>query len=351
MREQDWIVLSRYVTGEIPPSERDRVERWIQEDPERERICEELREIWVVSGSDIDVSEAWDRFLERVEAEPDPVPVHDEGSERRARRPRQGPSPRRWHASGIVRAAAVLVVVVGGGLLARNLSVESPATENRWETGQLYATDTGELSRISLSDGSRVVVGVRSEIRVASNFGERTREVRVHGDAFFEVAPDPEVPFVVHTTESSTRVVGTSFSVGSRGSGTAVVVREGTVRVTPLAPDGEASELGAGSLGRVGPQARSVQVAPVDVDDELAWIESRMVFRNRRFQDVLSGLDLWYDVSFRVEDGSLADRRLSAILEHPPLEELLEAIAVAAGAAYRVDGDTVSFFPRPQDIR
>jgi transmembrane sensor len=351
-REHDWVVLSRYLAGETPFTERARVEQWIREDPEREQLYEELCEIWGASANRVDVSRAWDSLVERlervqgVESRPQRTPERAAG---RTRTLRRVSNPHRWHGPGIPRAAAVLVLIVGGGLLARHVSVDSPSTgsETRWEAGQLYATVAGELSRFSLSDGSEVVLGVRSELQVASDFGVRTRDVRVSGEAFFDVEPDPEAPFVVHTKESSTQVVGTSFSVRSRGSGTAVVVREGKVRVTPLGPDGESAELPAGTFGRVGPDGSSVEVASARLDDELAWMSSRLVFRNMRFQDVLEGLELWYDVNFRVDSGTLAERRLNAILDHPPLGELLEAVAAAADAAYELDEDMVTFFPRP----
>jgi transmembrane sensor len=188
---------------------------------------------------------------------------------------------------------------------------------------------------------------VRSQLHIAPDFGVDTRDVRVHGEAFFRVTSDPGRPFVVHTTESMTFVVGTGFAVRSRGDGTEIVVREGTVRIAPLAQNAIPSELSGGTLGRVSPQGRAVEVARVDLYEHLAWMEGMLVFRNVRFRDVLDRLELWYDVEFRVEGKDLPERRLSAFLEHPPLSDLLAAIALAADASYRLDGGIVTFAPGP----
>jgi transmembrane sensor len=351
LSEEDWNLLTRYVAGEPPPAERPGMEQWIHEDPDRQAVYAELREIWRARDSPVDVDRAWSRFLKRREGqggasrptEPDP---------RRTSRPLW---PRRWGIPPVARAAVIVFLFVVGGILAHRVDREPftlgsrkpPVAERRWEDTQSYLTGTGELMRLSLSDGTEVVLGVRSELRLASGFGVDAREVRIQGEAFFHVTPDPSRPFIVHTTESMTHVVGTGFSVSSRGNGTDIAVREGKVRITPLAADAEAVELPAGFVGRVLPRNRSVEVAPVDLDERLAWMEGRLIFRNAPLRDVLRELELWYAVSFRVEGADLPERRLNAFLEHPPLGELLTAIALAVDASYRVDGSVVSFSPRP----
>lgn len=342
LSEEDWLRLTRYVAGEASPFESAHTKRWILEDPERERACTELCELWSTRSSAVDVDRAWSRFEERLERESGAV--HATGSDRR-RSPRP-PRPHRSDRASLVRAAVVLLLVGAGAILARNASLRPSAEESRWENGRSYVTDSGELTRISLPDATEVVVGVRSRLLVASDFGVDTRDVQVHGEAFFRVAPDPARPFTVRTAEARTRVLGTSFSVGSRDAGTETVVQEGTVRITPLV-DGEAAELSAGNLGRVLPEGRHVEVTRVDLDERLAWLERRLVFRNAPFHEILDRLELWYDIEFRVDDDELSERRLSALLEHPPLGELLTAIAAAADASYHLDEGTVTFAPRP----
>lgn len=338
LSENDWSRLTRYVAGETSPFEGSHTERWIQENPERQLAYAELREIWSARSAAVDVDEAWSRFVERSRSESTPLHATDSNRRRSVRPSRHG-----WRRMQLTRAAAIGLLLVVGGILARRFGVRP---SDRWDTGQSYVTSTGELAPVSLPDGTEVVVGVRSQLLVASDFGADTRDVQIQGEAFFRVAPDPNRPFTVYTAEARTRVLGTSFSVSSRGAGTETVVQEGTVRITPLTVGGEAAELSAGHLGRVLPEGRHVEVSHVNVDDRLAWLQRRLVFRNTPFRDILERLELWYDVELRVEDVELSGRRLNASLEHPPLAELLTAIALAGHASYDLDEGTVTFVPR-----
>ena len=340
LSETDWTRLTRYVAGEGSSFERSRTERWIQEDPERQRVYAELREIWSTARPRGDADEAWTRFARTLESES--ANVRETGRDR-SWTSRVLPYRRRV---ALARAAVIILLVVVGGLLAHRFGLRSSPEESRWEAGQSYVTQTGELVRTSLPDGTEVVVGVQSRLQLASDFGVDTREVRVRGEVFFRVRPDFGRPFTVHTAEARTRVLGTSFSVNSRDSGTETVVQEGTVRITPVNADGEAMELSAGQLGLVLPEGRLVEVTRVDLDARLAWLERRLVFRNAAFGDILERLELWYDIELRVDDDELSGRRLSASLEHPPLGDLLSAIAVAADASYYRDEGTVTFVPR-----
>ena len=343
LSEKEWNRLTSFVAGETPPAEQSGMEQWLQEDPERECLYTELREIWMARGSDVDVASAWIRFSERVK-DPSEAPQAIDSHGRQSSLP---PWPVRWSTAPMARAAVIGALVLSGGILARHLSREPSAGADRWETAPSYVTGAGELRWLSLQDGTEVLLGVRSDLQVASGFGVDTREVRIHGEAFFRATADARLPFIVHTTESRARVVGTGFSVRSRGEGTEVIVREGTVLVVPLAVNAEAAELKAGTLGHVSSEGRSVEVKPVDLDERLAWMEGRLVFRNARLREVLHQLEFWYDVDFRVEGAALPERRLTAFLEHPPLGELLTAIALAVDASYSMDGSVVRFSPRP----
>jgi len=318
------------------------MEQWLEEDPRRQRVYVELREIWMARGSDVNLDRAWSQFLERAESDSEGPPAtesHCSCSSRPLRAFRRSKV-------FIPRAAVIAFLVLGGGILARNVSREPSPTQNGRETIQSYVTDIGELSRILLSDGTQVVLGVRSKLQVTADFGVDAREVHLQGEAFFQAAPDLTRPFLVHTAEASTRAVGTGFSVRSRGSGTEIIVREGTVLVTPSGTGAEAVELPERSLGHVSSKGRSVEVAPVDLSERLAWMEGRLIFKNAPLRDVLRELELWYAVAFRVEGPDLPGRRLNAFLEHPPLDELLTAIAMAVGASFSMEGNVVSFSPR-----
>ena len=74
-------------------------------------------------------------------------------------------------------------------------------------------TTTGHPSRITLPDGSSVILGEGADIVADEHFGVENRKVWLEGEAFFEVMPDPQKPFIVQTGDLVTEVLGTSFRI------------------------------------------------------------------------------------------------------------------------------------------
>jgi hypothetical protein len=92
---------------------------------------------------------------------------------------------------------------------------------------------SGKQQVIRLTDGSQVVLYPQSRLSFAETFPADQRTVYLSGDAYFQVAKDPKRPFLVHTTDLVTKVLGTSFFVRARDASdkTLVEVREGKVSV------------------------------------------------------------------------------------------------------------------------
>lgn len=92
---------------------------------------------------------------------------------------------------------------------------------------------SGKQQVIKLADGTQVVLYPQSRLSFAETFQPDQRVVYLSGDAYFQVAKDPKRPFLVHTTDLVTKVLGTSFFVRAQDASdkTLVEVREGKVSV------------------------------------------------------------------------------------------------------------------------
>ena len=114
--------------------------------------------------------------------------------------------------------AAMAVIVCAIGLFAAF----------RWWSGSAYVTGKGEQRLVRLDDGSRVSMNSDSRMRVEFGAGER-RIWLEKGEAFFDVAHDAEVPFVVVAGQRQVRALGTAFVVRYEGLRTAITLVEGKV--------------------------------------------------------------------------------------------------------------------------
>lgn len=95
-----------------------------------------------------------------------------------------------------------------------------------------YKTKSGEILKLDLGDGSRIVLNSNSELTVNAGFGETSRNITLVGEADFEVAKNPNLPFVVSALGSTTTVLGTGFNISAypQDKEVQILVSHGKVR-------------------------------------------------------------------------------------------------------------------------
>ncbi|HEX7938427.1 MAG TPA: FecR domain-containing protein [Gemmatimonadaceae bacterium] len=306
----DWDRLGRYVSGELPPAEAGEVERWLAD-----------------HASDAQALAALDAATRKVAATR-PVDV-----ERALRRVKVRLAPRTPWRQYATWAAAAAVVLVAGTMWRRNASEVSPPVPARE-----FATNVGARDSVVLGDGSRVILGPATRIRVSG------REVDLAtGEALFSVVHDATRPFTVRAGGTLIRDIGTEFSVHSDRDGEVrVVVREGSVRMTRNA---DSVVLVKGDIGMLasGGQVRASRGAATS--DDLAWTTGRLVFRNAPISELGADLRRWYGVELRVTDSAILKRHFTGSFANESPARVLDVIALALGARVDRRGDTV--FIRP----
>lgn len=342
MDERRWELLVRLFSGEASPVERDEVQRWLDADPAHAAEAESLRALWNATGAlpqRGDPAAAWQKVAARTGlAGAAAAPQRDELAARRARR---APA---WNGP-LLRIAAALVLLLGGALVWR--SAGGLGAERTVVTGK------GERVHLTLSDGTRVLLGVDSRLRYPRRFGDGARDVRLEGVAYFQVARDPARPFSVYTPDAVTRVLGTKFTVRDYpGAEPArVAVTEGRVAVRPTrAPAGgraAAAVLVRGQAAEVASPSAPAVVQAADVGHDLAWTRGTIAFRNAPVTAVVAEIGRWYDVEIQVPDSALAGRHLTITFDDEPLETLLREIAAALNARVERQGRTLILVPAP----
>lgn len=188
--------------------------------------------------------------------------------------PRKAPSRGRLLAGLAATAACLVLAAVLWAAWPRQPRIKSTT----------YATATGTLRGISLPDGSRITLSSDSRVQVAYLREERHIELQ-RGEAFFEVAKDPDRPFTVIAGERRVTAVGTRFDVRRGRADLRVVVTQGVVRLEAEAhADGRRQPvtlLPAGSVAVASGDGVSVQSGSVAVaEDRLRWRSGFLVFHD-----------------------------------------------------------------------
>lgn len=227
-----------------------------------------------------------------------------------------------WKAAGFAALAAGVVIIVGGGL---NLRI-GPA-----ESGRTSLVSDEAQRTVDLHDGSTVHLNAASEVSVRFEDKER-RLALVRGEAHFEVAPNPDRPFVVEIENVRVRAVGTAFSVAKGENGVRIVVTEGKVAVSgPEQTAGLPSDerpLEAGQALNVGKEG-SVWQAPLETVDEAALRDKTAGARFVEFTlaEVAERLAKKGGPAIVILDPELATRRIGGTFETLKLEPLLQLLS------------------------
>jgi transmembrane sensor len=324
--EPDWDALARHLADESPAGEDERVHDWLAADPAHAELASTLRRsmdrLADTPPADLDVEGALRRVHDRMhQDETRVIPL------RRA-------AP--WWAGAPLRAAAAVLLVLAAGLLWARLRGSDP------EAARSYAAAVGQRQEVRLPDGTRVLLGPGSELRLAAGYGSGKREVELRGAALFEVVHDASRPFAVRSGAAEIQDVGTRFTVRDGAAGEVrVLVTEGAVELKGKAgAGGDGVMLHAGERGILHPGTRAVAERAGGTESDLGWTEGRLVFAEAPLTEVGVELHRWYGVELRVADGSLARRRLTASFAGDPADRALRVIALAVGARLEMRGDT-----------
>lgn len=162
-------------------------------------------------------------------------------------------------------------------------------------------TPPGGTYRVTLEDGTNVWLNASSTLTYPLHFSEEARYVKLSGEGYFDVQPDPNTPFFVETGNQVIKVLGTEFNVMAYPDDEEVktTLVEGSVelwtgsRVTSLKPSEQSS------FSRDGIHIRSV-----NVETYVGWKKGEFVFSGAQFQEAMKQLGRWYDIAV-VYDGEV----------------------------------------------
>lgn len=201
----------------------------------------------------------------------------------------------------------------------------------------VMSTPEGGQYQITLPDGTRVWLNAASSLRYPVAFSTNLREVELQGEAYFEVMPDTERPFVVNSRKQRVHVLGTKFNVNAYVNEPDVITTlvEGRVQVSDAASS-LVRTLNPGEQSVFGPQG--VSVRQVDVSNYIGWKDGRFMFDRIGLPVILRQIERWYEVDF-VFDNPPADVKLWGTLSRDvPLSRLLEILELNTEYEFKREG-------------
>jgi len=246
-------------------------------------------------------------------------------------------------AKWVSRAAAILFIPLLGVVF--YLLSNSDRQMNSF-TDLSFAVDSleiiapiGSRTVVQLSDGTEVNLNYGSKIKYPRNFTGATREITLSGEAYFDVAHNPDKPFIVKAGKLNVIALGTEFNVNAYPDDDVIATTlvEGKVIIEKILPDNK-----IGRIGTMVPDQHltynsktgKISSNQVNVEDYIAWKEGKLVFDNTPILDVTEKLSRMFNVEFQVAD-DVKDLTYTVTFADDPLYLILDLMTETTPIIYK----------------
>lgn len=387
-QERIYLLLTRWLSGEATPRERDQLEQLFIAHPELRRTVEALSNIRSTPPKNITTEEeqrmmqkGWEKLLESSS----PIvklPVVRRLSEDDARQisdlptaPSPGPHatsiPRRAPWKWIAAASAITIVAIGGWLFSKRHT----GTTDHVQPVAILVSGRGARKSAKLPDGTKLWLNAGSRIVLAADFSQNKRELTLEGEAYFDVQHDEKNPFIIHTGALEVRVLGTALNVraypgdpviettlvegkaevGLAGNPQSAILLRPNEKVIVANEPGEPYRQQAdGANTKSTDSARGEASLPVryerrpivpDRTDgtiaETSWTHNKLVFRNEPLGSISARLERWYDVKIIFDNNRYQQDTISGTFPNIPVGDVMHALQLTEKFHYRVASDTI----------
>jgi len=216
--------------------------------------------------------------------------------------------------------------------------IESVSGNNTAELNTLLVPNKRNY-HISLPDGTEVTLNAQSTLKFPSKFINNQREVYVEGEAYFDVAPQANQPFIVHTPLASVHVLGTTFNVNTYNKNlfcTSLV--SGKVNIQTV--DGKELTLSPG-FEAVYSKEIGMHMQAFEQESRISWLNGVLYFYDMPLEELNDILPRWFDMGVVFSDEALAKKRISGLIEKEKLPAFIKYLSGAAGVKCELKDQTV----------
>jgi ferric-dicitrate binding protein FerR (iron transport regulator) len=268
--------------------------------------------------------EAWNNFSAAREAE------------------KQIPTPFKVYknTSRLLRVAAAIAILAVG-----SWAFWLTTLNKTLDAGQ-FATNAGQIEQITMKDGSVITLNANSSVEYKVT--EKSREIKLQGMAHFEVAKNPNAPFVIESNNNKVTVLGTGFDVQSyTGKPLQVTVNHGKVKVEKLSNSSTMLEsviLTKGmrvreNLNQANAANKRSQIFAVDSNvnlDAVKWESGNLIFTNAPIEDLVNAIETRYGKKLQTSTQN-SDLQFTGIFKNTDeFSTVIKTIEIALGLQFEV---------------
>ena len=348
-------LIISYLEGTISSKNEKLLVEWFKNNPDSVKEFNEFQQIWNISKvsaelSDSVIKQEWELLKQKVN-----------------RSQLTSKKPVNKFLYWLPRVAAVFLL---GAIISFSVSYQIYNPKNSELVYHEINTPSGAKSKVTLPDGTIIWLRAGSNLKYSNEFNKKTREVYLTGEAFFDVETNPSKLFLVRTSELNIKAYGTSFNVKSypeEGTIETTLI-EGSIGVTRTSFENKKTdevmlepnqrvvyyrknrfvekEIVADNKIESTPEQVVSQPKEkltyliskgIKAEDFTSWKDGTLFINSETLLDLAIKLERKYDVKIHFENEQMKKLKFTGSLENETIEQVIEAIGIAAQINYEVE--------------
>jgi ferric-dicitrate binding protein FerR (iron transport regulator) len=370
-----WSLLSKKMANEANPEELAELDELLKKNIQIQHQVELLTQMWLQDPG-INLTECEAAFLRHLVNHKDEFFIEESAEEidsfKKEEAENEIPVWRGMARKNILVWSTTIIVA---GIALFFLFQKKGDSQTGKEAISSITTKNGNRTKIVLPDGSQVWLNAGSSLDYNNQvFNKVLREVRLNGEAYFDVAKNAEKPFIIHTEKMDIKVLGTVFNVRSYSNekiAEASLIR-GSIEVTLkdrkdnkiiLKPNEKISIASqeidhtvvvknktatrTTTTSDILPQIVVKELQPNPVNNiiaEIAWTQNKLFFEDESLENVALMLERWFGKKVLIQKDRLKKIRYTGNFEKEKLEDILIALQLSAPFNFKTENDTVLIY-------
>ncbi len=354
------LLISKYLSGNASGSEILEFMDWMNASPDNCTYFAQYKIIWLksVEHNPIPKELRWEqlqsRLKERQVTRFNLEEIVDESKEKMFR---------------ILRFAASIIVLL---TISSVLFFVAKTKKNIHLAQNIIEVPYGSKTSIILPDGTKLWINSGTKLTYNNDYGITNRNIFLVGEAYFDVAKNSKLPFIVHTSNLKIKAVGTAFNVKAYPEekkvettlvhGLVEIEKEGSKTPIYLRPSqkiviANRSSIQTETQTITSQSEKNSQVGIIDKTDsevnkeidtekEICWKEGKLIFDREPLISLAVKLERRYDVHISFENEKLKDYKYTGTFNDLSLEQILEAMRFSSPINFEIKEKNVQFFEK-----
>ena len=315
--------IIKYFGNNCTELEKEEIESWKNASDENLKVYERIKQIWEASDKATEfVRPDFEKAWKKIQLNTGIKDI----------RPKQRSLS--ISVNQVLKIAAAFLIIIGLYFVISKNYFEKPVFK-------IAQTSNSGKQEIQLSDGTTVFLNRNSKIYYPDKFINKTREIRLLGEAFFKVAKDRKHPFLIHTGDAVVKVLGTSFNIKCKDTSSVdVSVLSGKVSLSSEKNVSKSIQLMKGDVGIFNIKTQLLNKTKYSDENFLAWETGILKFNNQPLSEIVKVLSEYYSTKIEAAP-SMQNRVITVAFDNQPLDEALKILEITLDVKIDINHDKI----------